>query len=406
MIQAAVLGYGNIGSGVAQVLRQNRDVIAARVGQEIDVKYVLDLRDFPGDPMEQKVVHDVSVILNDPEVQIVVETMGGTKPAYEFVKQALLAGKHVATSNKELVAAHGTELLAIARQQKVNFLFEASVGGGIPIIRPLNECIVADHIEKITGILNGTTNYMLTRMREDGMDFDGALKEAQELGFAERNPEADVEGKDACRKIAILCSLAFGSPVCAEEIPTEGITRVSHADMEYAARLGMTVKLLGSGKRAEGGVLASVAPVMLPMNHPLASVQGVMNGILVEGDISGALLFGGAGAGKLPTASAVVADVVEAALHPHETVLKGWMQPDAKLVPAGRTVRPFFVRFSGSYAEKAEETARLFAVCRVLENIRDGEYAVITGAMPEEEFYEKISARQDVLGSLRMEPQE
>lgn len=405
MIQAAVLGYGNIGSGVAQVLCRNRDVIAARVGEEIAVKYVLDLREFPGDPMEQKVVHDAAVILNDPEIRIVVETMGGTKPAYDFVKQALLSGKHVATSNKELVAAHGTELLAIAARNKVNFLFEASVGGGIPIIRPLNECIVADHIERITGILNGTTNYMLTRMLTGGLDFDAALKEAQELGFAERNPEADVEGKDACRKIAILCSMAFGYPVRAEEIPTEGITRVQKVDMEYAARLGAAVKLLASGSRCSDGVQASVAPVMIGMEHPLATINGVMNGILVEGDISGQLLFGGAGAGKLPTASAVVADVVEAALHPQETVLKGWSEGKIALLPAGETVRPFFLRLKGSYEERREELAKHLTVQKVVDGVADGEFAVVTAPLREDHFYKCCEKLPGVCNSLRMEPQ-
>ena len=324
MIQTAILGYGNIGSGVAQVLTENRDIIAEKAGEEVALKYILDLRDFPEDPLGEKVVHDVQVILNDPEVQIVVETMGGTKPAYAFVKAALEAGKHVATSNKELVAAHGTELLQIAAEHQVNFLFEASVGGAIPIIRPLNVCITAERIKRISGILNGTTNFMLTNMSKEGRSFDSVLKEAQELGYAERHPEADVEGWDACRKIAILCSMAYGQPVSYEDVHTEGITKITEADMEYAKALGRSIKLLASGQMTEDGLEINVSPVMIAADHPLASVNGVTNAVLVEGAMSGPLMFYGAGAGKRPTASAVVADVIDAAKHLRARKFLNW----------------------------------------------------------------------------------
>ena len=238
MAKIAVLGYGTVGSGVVEVLETNKDSITKRAGREIEVKSVLDLRDFPGDPIQEKIVHDVDVIINDPEIEVVVEVMGGVEPAFTFVKRALEAGKSVCTSNKALVAAHGPELLEMAKKRNLNFMFEASVGGGIPIIRPLNQSLTADEITKITGILNGTTNYILTKMDKEGSTYEETLKEAQELGYAERNPEADVEGFDACRKIAILTSLAYGSTVKFEEIRTEGITKITTKDFKYAEKLG------------------------------------------------------------------------------------------------------------------------------------------------------------------------
>ena len=263
MISIAVLGYGTVGSGVVEVLEKNKDVINQRAGDEISVKYVLDLRDFPGDPIQEKIVHDIDVIINDPEVQIVVEVMGGVEPAYTFVKRCLEAGKSVATSNKALVAKHGATLLSIAREREINFLFEASVGGGIPIIRALNSSLTADRIEEITGILNGTTNYMLTKMFYEGAQYDEVLKEAQDNGFAERNPEADVEGYDACRKIAILSSLISGHQVDFEDIYTEGITQITKEDMMYAKEMKMTIKLLASSKRDGDHLHAIVAPALL-----------------------------------------------------------------------------------------------------------------------------------------------
>ena len=278
----AVLGYGTVGSGVVEVLTTNRETITKRAGEAIDVKYVLDLRDFPGDPIQEKIVHDYQVILDDPEIKIIVEVMGGVEPAYTFVKKALQVGKSVSTSNKELVAKHGAELLALANEKNVNFLFEASVGGGIPIIRPLNQSLTADEIDEITGILNGTTNYMLTKMDTAGADYDTVLKEAQDRGYAERHPEADVEGYDACRKIAILTSLAYGMQVDYEDIHTEGITHITETDFKYAKAMNMGIKLLGTSRREEGGLFALVAPMMIAHDHPLYSVNDVFNAILVR----------------------------------------------------------------------------------------------------------------------------
>ena len=264
MIRVAVMGYGTIGSGVVEVLDINKNSIAKRAGEEIGVKYILDLRDFPGDPIQEKVVHDYKVIANDPEVQIVVETMGGVEPAYTFVKAMLTAGKHVTTSNKALVAAKGAELIALAKEKNVNFMFEASVGGGIPIIRPLNSCLTADEIEEITGIVNGTTNYMLTKMTEEGSEFDDVLKDAQAKGYAEKDPTADIEGYDACRKIAILTSLVCGQQVDFEDIHTEGITKITATDIRYAKAMGRAIKLLASSHKVGDGYVAMVAPFLLP----------------------------------------------------------------------------------------------------------------------------------------------
>ena len=402
MIQTAILGYGNIGSGVAQVLTENRDIIAEKAGEEVALKYILDLRDFPEDPLGEKVVHDVQVILNDPEVQIVVETMGGTKPAYAFVKAALEAGKHVATSNKELVAAHGTELLQIAAEHQVNFLFEASVGGAIPIIRPLNVCITAERIKRISGILNGTTNFMLTNMSKEGRSFDSVLKEAQELGYAERHPEADVEGWDACRKIAILCSMAYGQPVSYEDVHTEGITKITEADMEYAKALGRSIKLLASGQMTEDGLEISVSPVMITADHPLASVNGVINAVLVEGAMSGPLMFYGAGAGKLPTASAVVADVVEAARNLERTVLAGWSGEKAQVKDWKESSGRFYVRLSGNYMTRKDELEEI-AIRNIVEDVRASEFAILTEEMKEGTLYSALEKLSGVLGSCRIQ---
>ncbi len=269
MIQVAVMGYGTVGSGVVEVIEKNKEEINKKSGEDINIKYILDLRDFPGDPYADKVVHDVEMILNDPEIKIICETMGGLKPAYDFTKRALKSGISVCTSNKELVAAHGPELIRIAHENKCNYLFEASVGGGIPIIRPLNYSLTAEKIDGITGILNGTTNYILSKMEKEGADFEDVLKEAQEKGYAERNPEADVEGYDACRKIAILSSLMCGKNVKYEDIYTEGITKITATDFVYAHAMGKTIKLLAQSKEVDGCFYAMVAPFMISKSHPL-----------------------------------------------------------------------------------------------------------------------------------------
>ena len=311
MINVAILGYGTVGSGVFEVLNENKESISRRAGQELHVKYVLDLRDFPGQPVEKVLVHDYEQIVSDPEVDIVVEVMGGVEPAYTFVKKALLAGKNVCTSNKALVAKHGRELMDIAKEKSINFLFEASCGGGIPIIRVINSSLTGDEIDEVTGILNGTTNYMLYKMSTEGCEFDTVLKEAQQKGYAEADPTADVEGYDACRKIAILSSLAYERYFDFEDIYTEGITKISSRDIAYAKEFGNVIKLLGVAHNMEDGIEVGVYPMMISQNHPLASVRDSFNAVFVHGDAVGDVMFYGRGAGEFPTASAVVGDVID-----------------------------------------------------------------------------------------------
>ena len=315
MIKVAIFGYGTVGSGVFEVINKNHETIQKKLGNELEVKYVLDLRDFENNPVEKVLVHDVDVILNDPEVSIICETMGGERPAYDFTKRALENGKSVCTSNKELVEKHGAELIKIAEANQCSYLFEASVGGGIPIIRPLCTSLAQEEIESITGILNGTTNYILTKMEMEGADFDTVLKRAQEKGYAERNPEADICGYDAGRKIAILTSLAYGKNVDFADIYTEGITAISKADFEYVKQLGATIKLFAKSVHKDGKYYAMVAPFVVSSENPLYAVKNVFNAILVHGNMVADTMYYGKGAGKLATASAVVADVVDCAKH-------------------------------------------------------------------------------------------
>ncbi len=320
MIQIALLGHGVVGSGVAEVLEKNRASIEKKAGAPIAVKYILDLRDFPEVPYRDVFVKDFSVIRDDPEVSVVVEAMGGGEPAYTYVRSALEAGKSVVTSNKELVAEKGAQLLALAKEKDVNFFFEASVGGGIPIIKPLHQCLGANEITEISGILNGTTNFILTKMIREGMTFPQALALAQGLGYAERDPAADVEGLDACRKICILASLAFGSHLYPREVHTEGITGITPRDVACAAAWGGVIKLIArAGRLDDGRVAAMVSPAFVPRDNQLSGVDDVFNGILVRGDVTGDVMFYGKGAGKLPTASAVVSDIIDA-VRAHGTV--------------------------------------------------------------------------------------
>ena len=399
MVNIAVLGYGTVGSGVVEVINTNHEIINKRAGEEINIKYVLDLRDFPGDPVQQILTHDFNDILNDDEVKVVVEVMGGINPAYTFVKQCLAAGKSVATSNKELVASHGPELLAIAKENDVNFLFEASVGGGIPIIRPLNTSITADEVTEITGILNGTTNYILTKMDQEGASYDEVLKQAQELGYAERNPEADVEGGDACRKIAILTSIVYGKHLDYTKIHTEGITKISTEDFKYADALGVSIKLVGTTKKEGDTLYSFVAPMMLDENHPLSGIHDVFNGIFVHGNVVDDIMFYGRGAGKLPTASAVVSDVVDEVKHMGKNIKASW---DAEALPIGDfrdAVNRFFVRVSADSITK-EEVQKLFGdVTYVTAEGVDGELAFITSAMTEGSFAD-ITAKIDKIFSI------
>ena len=325
MVNVAILGFGTVGSGVAEVLTGHEDSISRKVDDFVRLKYILDVRDFPDSPYAGCFVKDFSVIESDPEVDVVVETIGGATVALDFTRRALKAGKSVVTSNKELVAEYGYELLMLAKEYNVNYLFEASVGGGIPIIHPLSQCLAANNILEIYGILNGTTNYILTRMIRAGLSFDTALKEAQERGYAERDPSADIEGHDACRKICILAAIAFGRHIYPRQVPTEGITHITLADVDYADAAGRKIKLLGRAIRQEDGrICAYVAPHLVNNENPLAGVEDVFNGITVRGDAIGDVMFYGRGAGKLPTASAVVADVIDAAKHIGSRKLMDW----------------------------------------------------------------------------------
>ena len=406
MVNIAVLGYGTVGSGVVEVINTNHESINKRAGNEINIKYVLDLRDFEGDPVQKILVHDYDVILKDPEVDIVVEVMGGVEPAYTFTKQALLNGKSVCTSNKELVAKHGAELLAIAKEHKLNYLFEASVGGGIPIIRPLNSSLTADEITEITGILNGTTNYILTEMAEKGAAFEDVLKIAQEKGYAERNPEADVEGYDACRKIAILTSLVAGEQVDYEDIHTEGITKITETDFKYAKAMKASIKLLGMSKKVDGTFYSIVAPFMIGQQHPLIGVNGVFNGIFVHGNVLDDVMFYGRGAGKLPTASAVVSDVVDAVKHMHTNIMTIWEERKSNLGKFEDCENKFFVRMK----DKGLDDDQMFGIKDAFGDVLyvkapgvTDELAFVTNRMREKDFADHIAKFEDVYSVIRVD---
>ena len=390
MVNVAILGFGTVGSGVAEVLTKNSDPIAQRTRDLINLKYILDVRDFPDSPFADKFVKDFAEIENDPEVDIVVETIGGATIAKQFTERALRAGKSVVTSNKELVATCGYDLLQIAKEKKVSYLFEASVGGGIPIIRPLSQCLAANEIEEVYGILNGTTNYILTRMIKAGLPFEVALKEAQDNGYAERDPSADIEGHDACRKICILSAIAFGRHVYPEQVPTEGITGVTLADVDYADAAGTKIKLLGRAiMNDDGKVTAYVAPHLVDQSNPLAGVEDVFNGITVKGDAIGDVMFYGRGAGKLPTASAVVADVIDAAKHIHTKKYLDWAQGGEEVCKAPDGLK------SGWYVRANAEMDSV-AVCGEVsvltrKNAADGEIAFLTGEMTRAELEAKLA---------------
>jgi len=402
MIDIAVLGYGTIGSGVVEVLDINGDSICKKAGDRINVKYVLDKKDFPGNPIMEKLVHDVNIILNDPEVRIVVEVMGGTDPAYTYVKEALMRGKSVVTSNKELVAKYGAELIDIAKERNINFLFEASVGGGIPIIRPLNQSLTADEIVEITGILNGTTNYILTKMADDNMDFATALKDAQRMGYAERDPSADVEGYDSCRKIAILSSLAYGMQVDYDDIYTEGISNITHTDIKYAKALNAKIKLFATSVRKEDdNVYAMVAPVMIRDDHPLYSVSDVFNGIYVRGNVIGDVMFYGRGAGKLPTASAVVADVVDCAKHLNKNIWTIWSSKKLELADIEKIKHRFFVRVLKK-GNSFDNIRKMFGQIEEVPEIVENELAFITPEITEKEMKDKIESLNGFIGRIRV----
>ena len=391
MISVAIMGHGVVGSGVAEILTTHKQKLFASIGEEIYVKHILDLREFPDSPLADRFTKDFNDILNDREVRVVVEVMGGLNPAYDFVKKCLKSGKSVVTSNKELVAAHGAELLQIAKDENVNFLFEASVGGGIPIIRPISQCLVANIVDEIAGILNGTTNFILTKMIEDGMQFDAALKLAQELGFAERNPAADIEGHDACRKICILASLAFGKHVYPDSVHTEGITEITLEDVKYAEAYNCVIKLIGKVKRLDDGKIdIIVAPMFVPNKSQLANIDYEFNGIMVRGDCTGDVVFYGKGAGKLPTASAVVADVVDCCKHLKTRKFLFWTDGNGdNILPYEESVTAMYIR-ANTTMEVAQE---VFGCIDKIEKADSpqGEIAFVTAQLPYAEILEKIS---------------
>ena len=411
MVEIAVMGHGVVGSGVVEVLTTHRESIARRAHEEIDIKYILDLRDFPDSPYAEKFTKDFEVIVNDPEVHVVVEVMGGLHPAFEFTCRCMEAGKSVVTSNKELVASKGAELLKIARDHNVNFLFEASVGGGIPIIRPLHQCLAANDVIEIAGILNGTTNFILTKMIRESMPFDEALALAQKLGYAERNPEADVEGHDACRKICILASLAYGKHVYPDQVHTEGISSISLADVEYADNWGGVIKLIGQVKKQESGKLQIiVCPMFVPGDSQLSSVDDVFNGILVRGDATGDVVFYGKGAGKLPTASAVVADVIDCVKHFASRKYLFWEDGSKDYVEDYMEDSvSMYVRASSDDVSLALMNAdKLFeGVTRLVRRNADTrEFAFVTKKMPEKDIHANLKALSklgvDVLNTIRL----
>ena len=404
MIKIAVLGYGTVGSGVVEVIQTNQELITKRIGDALDIKYILDLREFPGTPVEHLITHDFEQIVADEEIKIVVEVMGGIEPAYTFVKKSLLAGKSVVTSNKALVAKHGAELLKIAAERNLNFLYEASVGGGIPIIRPLTSSLTGDEIEEITGILNGTTNYMMTKMYDENADYDAVLKEAQAMGYAERDPSADVEGHDACRKIAILSSIISGKLVDFEDIYTEGITKITTTDIQYAKAMGMKIKLLASCKRDGDKLQAIVAPRLIGKAHPLYSVDDVFNAIFVKGNMLGDSMFYGSGAGKLPTASAVVGDIVEAAKNPNRSMMATWDAEKLVLEEKAESKRCFFVRVTGSLDALKEQLQEVFgAFDAVTLEGEANEFGFVTAVMSEGDFEARAAKFPQICQMIRVE---
>ncbi|MCR4677615.1 MAG: homoserine dehydrogenase [Lachnospiraceae bacterium] len=401
MINVGVFGYGTVGSGVVEVLTKNAEIIKRNVGDDVKVKAILDLREFPGDPFEKLVVHEVEAIVNDPEIDIVCETMGGATYAYKYTKMALEAGKSVCTSNKELVALHGPELIELAKAHNCSYKFEASTGGGIPIIRALESSVTADHILSVVGIVNGTTNYMLTKMTYEGSDFDEVLKEAQALGYAELHPEADIEGHDAARKIAILASVVCGKTVDFSKVPTEGITNITARDIKYAEQLKMKIKLLAKYEDRPTGAFALVAPYLVKKGNPLYNVDDVYNAILVRGNMLDDAMFMGRGAGKLPTASAVCGDVVECAKNNGKHIPCNWIDEEINLPGYQASKKVFFVRVG---AELKQDAINAFGgeVTEVDAGFFD-EYAFMTCELSEADFASKKAKMGTTLNYLRVE---
>lgn len=353
MTKIAIIGFGVVGSGVYEVIRTNSTDITKNSGTELDIGYILDIRDFSSHKESNLFVDDISVILADEDVEIVVETMGGLEPANTFTRRCLEAGKSVVSSNKELVATYGDELFTIAKEHNCRYMYEAAVGGGIPIIRPLANCLAANRIDMIAGILNGTTNYILTRMFKENASFESALKEAQEKGYAEKDPTADVEGLDTGKKICILSSMINGEKINHEDVHTEGITKITAEDTEYASKLGYVIKLIGMCKRIDDKFAVIVAPMLVDVDSPLAGIDDVFNGIMVTGNMLGDALFYGRGAGKLPTASAVVADVIDIAKNKGIVFNPPWTKAKkSALVPTCDIESAFYIRLKTDSMEK------------------------------------------------------
>ncbi len=397
MAKIAVLGYGTVGSGVVELIDRNQEEVNRSAGEPVEVKYILDLRDFPGDKHEAQVVHDIQVILDDPEVSVICETMGGLEPAFTFEKEALSRGKSVTTSNKELVAAHGPELVALAKANNCSYLFEASVGGGIPILRTLNSYLAHEQIDHIAGIMNGTTNYIITKMNREGAEYETVLKEAQAKGYAERNPEADVEGYDTCRKTAILASMMTGKYVSYESIPTTGITNINQTDFAYARGMNCCIRLLGVIRKKEDRFYALVAPFLVPFDHPLSGVKMVYNAILVHSNMLGNTMYYGKGAGKEATASAVIGDVVDLIRGAGSHIDMNLKAEPANLASLAEIKGPHFVRVEASQKKLA---MALFnagltdlsdtAVARAAEKLElPPTFAFMTTEMTEKEFLDK-----------------
>ena len=398
----AILGFGVVGAGTAKVLEMNKEEIARRTGTEIYVKHILDLRDFPDSPFADRVTHNADDVFGDKDIKIAVETIGGAKIAYEYTKKALSAGITVVTSNKELVSTHGVELLKIAKENGCQYMFEAAVGGGIPIIRPLYRCLAANKVVRIAGIVNGTTNYILTQMKDNGISLDEAVSQAQQNGYAERNPEADIEGRDACRKIAILSSIAYGRDVRYQKVYTEGISKITAEDMKYANAMGCSIKLLGQSRIVNGGIYAMVCPTLINVDNPLYSVQGVFNAIFVHGNVLGDAMFYGSGAGSLPTASAVVADVVDCAKHRGDNVMNQWSDEEISLIDVDEVRGRFFVRVAGSLAGELNNVKEVFGdVEPVSIPGTAGEFGFITKEMSEREYKEKAAKLPDIITMIR-----
>ena len=397
MINIAVMGHGVVGSGVAEVILNNAESIAEKAKKKIDIKYILDLRDFPGLTYSDKFIKDFNIILNDSSVKVVAEVMGGVNPAYDFVKACLLAGKSVVTSNKELVAVKGAELIKIANENNVNFLFEASVGGGIPVLRPISQCLTANNITEICGILNGTTNFILTKMVKENLTFETALKMAQDLGYAEKNPDADVLGYDACRKICILAALGFGKHVYPEQVKTEGITNISLTDVDYADKLGFVIKLIGRAVRvSDDKITATVYPALVSRENMLSGVNDVYNAVAVTGDAVGDVLFYGKGAGKLPTASAVVADIIDCVKHLDARKYLDWQDGSSDyVIPQEEAVTRFYIRATDTDTSVLPQIKAIFGDVKLLNNEISKEIVFITDLDVEKALMAKVKKLQN-----------